>query len=113
MICLLDRIFRSCVGDFSSKLANRRVSYETELLYFLFSMNESIDYVALVEQHLQDEAFAKRLQAEERSEPAATSSNRPQNPQFFRPQIPRPLPADDHFGLIDLTGGEGGYNYLI
>lgn len=73
-------------------------------------MNESIvDYVALVEQHYQDEAFAKRLHVEELSEPAATSSNRPENQQFFRPQIPRPLPADDldDSGLIDLTGVEG------
>ena len=100
---------------FKTKFGTRPIPFiSVRIIIFLFSMNESIvDYVALVEQHYQDEAFAKRLHVEELSEPAATSSNRPENQQFFRPQIPRPLPADDldDSGLIDLTGVEGVYNF--
>jgi len=32
-------------------------------------MNETVDYVAMVEQHLSDEAMARRLQEQENSSP--------------------------------------------
>ena len=46
------------VGKISGKIKESEIG-------IIYSLNESLDYVALVEQHLQDEAYAIRLQAEE------------------------------------------------
>ena len=45
-------------------------------------MNETVDYVALVEQHLSDEAMARRLQEQENLNPTISPLNPSISPEF-------------------------------
>ena len=58
-------------------------------------MNDSIDYVALVEQHMKDEEMARRLQAEENTNRLAPIAESPNARPTTRPPIER--------DFIDLT----------
>lgn len=76
-------------------------------------MNETVDYVAMVEQHLSDEAMARRLQEQENSNRIIS----PQNPSISaRLEAPNPLPfiaissdeEEDEMNEADLNLDEEG-----
>ena len=90
----------------------------SRLIFIIISMNDSIDYVALVEQHMKDEEMARRLQEEENRNRLGQS--RPSLPPIVenierrlsssnRPTISSaPIERD----FIDLTDEFEGQNFL-
>lgn len=71
----------------------------------LFSMNDSIDYVALVEQHINDEEMARRLQQEENTRRSSVGgSSVLSSSTHTHPPIRHSAQRPHLSTIIDLTG---------